>query len=87
MLILFESGESRSFTLFSFSKSLDVPLGELDHRLEIAIVDDRRVSGLRIYHDFVMDIFRVRLSINLFPIPMGKVSVIVGMDWMSQFDL
>lgn len=48
-------------------------------------VDDSTVSTSRVYHDCVLDIFQVRFSIDIFPILMGDVYVIAGVDWLRWF--
>lgn len=39
-LVLFDSGASRSFVSFTFSKILDVSIANLDHFIKVEIYDD-----------------------------------------------
>lgn len=84
-LVLFDSGVIRTFVLRSFIRYFYVPLGLLDLRLEVAIVDDRTISTLDVYHDCVLEIFCVGFLIDLIHIPLRDVCVIMGMDWLTWF--
>lgn len=42
-----------------------------------------KISTSRIFMDSTLDIFKVRFSIDLMPIPMGDIIVVVSMDWLS----
>lgn len=84
-LVLFDSQESRSFSSFSFSRSFDAALGELNCLLEVAIADDRIFMALWVYHGYVWEIFIVIFSIDLIPILMGDVCLIIGMGLLKWF--
>lgn len=62
-----------------------VSIGAFDCPLEVAIANDHTVSDSSVYHGCVLEIFGADFPIDLVPILMGKVCMIAGMDWSSQF--
>ncbi|XP_023761115.1 uncharacterized protein LOC111909549 [Lactuca sativa] len=84
-LVLFDLGASQSFVLLSFSRSFSIPLEALSRPLRVSILDEHSVSASKIHRDYSLEIFGIGYQIDLIPIPIGDVSVIVGMDWLGQF--
>ena len=84
-LVLFESGSSWSFVSWSFSREFVLPMGDLECPLQVSIANEHGDSDSSIYQGCILEIFRVSFPIDLILIPMGDVSVIVAMDWLSHF--
>lgn len=78
-LVVFDSGASRLFGSSTFSRSFGIPLDALEHPMWISVAGRDRVPVLSVFHDCTLEIFGVSCLIDLVPIPMGGVSVIVGM--------
>lgn len=43
------------------------------------------VSASRCFCDCVIEIFKVRILIDLILIPLGKIIIMIDMDWMNLF--
>lgn len=84
-LVLFYSVASRYFVSTTFFIGFRCACKTLDRSLRVAIADDNMVSTCDIYHNFVLEIFGVRFSIDFILIAMGDVCVIKGIDWLSWF--
>lgn len=85
VLVLFDSGASRSFVSLSFSCHTSVRREVLSRPLRVSIADELEVFATDVFRGCVLEIFGVEFSIDLVPIAMGDVCVIVGMDWLSRF--
>jgi len=85
VLVIFDSGATRSFVSPEVSLGLDVPLSALEHPPEVEIVDDRAVMGSRVHCGCTLELYRVYFPIDLIPTSMRSVGVIVGIDWLSRF--
>ena len=84
-IVLFESGENRSFVSQMFIREFDMPTGELECPLLVSIANEHEVFASIMYQGCVLEIFEVPYPIDPIPIPMGDVCVIVGMDWLRKF--
>lgn len=63
----------------------DMSLGELECSLRVSIANENGVSASSVFWDCTLEIFEVSYPIDLVLIPMGDVSLIVGLDWLSRF--
>lgn len=84
-LIFYFLESSHSFVSLAFNLSSDVALWAFNHTIIVEVGDDMKISTSRIFMDSTLDIFKVRFSIDLMPIPMGDIIVVVSMDWLSWF--
>ena len=81
--VLFDSGATRLFMSLALSKKLrDVP-GTLDSPLEVKIADERTVSAMRVYQDYVMNVLGERCHVDLLPILLRGMKVNVRMEWLG----
>ena len=58
-------------------------MGTLDYPLKVEITDNRTVSVVRVYGDYVLNLFGERFCVDLVLIPLRGLKVIVGMDWLG----
>lgn len=85
-LVLFYYGESYSFILLRFCQNINHTIGDLNYLMRVEIFDDRMTNVSKVYHICTLEIGNNSFPINLFPIPMSKMSVIVGKDWLNHFE-
>ncbi|KAJ9561986.1 hypothetical protein OSB04_007146 [Centaurea solstitialis] len=81
-LVLFDTGATWSYVSRRFCKDFQIELGNLDSPLAIDVAAEEVQVVEHVYRGCSIDIFGVRFSINLIPIPMNGVDVVVGIDWM-----
>lgn len=85
-LVLFDSRTSHSFISLKFSKGFSNTIGDLDHPLRVEIAEDRIVKAPKVYYSCTLRIYNDSFRIHLIPIHMQGMSVIVGVDWLNQFE-
>ena len=83
-LVLFDSGASRSFVSFMFSKNFNRILGQLDSPLEVEIAADEILNVTRVYKSCEIEVSGVRFPIDLIPIAIREITVIFRMNWFSR---
>ena len=83
ILVLFDSGATRSFVSLALSKRFFESSGMLDCLLEVEIAYDRSVRASTVFRDCVLRLFEERYLVDLVPIPLRGNKVIIGMDWLS----
>ena len=83
VLVLFDSGSTRSFVSLPLSKRFFESSGMLDCPLELEIADDRSMRVSAVFRDCVLRLFEERYLVDLVPIPLRGNKVIIGMDWLS----
>ncbi|KAJ9546328.1 hypothetical protein OSB04_018871 [Centaurea solstitialis] len=81
-LVLFDTGATWSYVSRRFCKDFQTELGNLDSPLAIDVAAEEVQVVEHAYRGCSIDIFGVRFSINLIPIPMNGVDVVVGIDLM-----
>ncbi|KAJ9556097.1 hypothetical protein OSB04_010711 [Centaurea solstitialis] len=81
-LVLFDTGATWSYVSRRFCKDFQIEFGNLDSPLAIDVAVEEVQVVQHVYRGCSIDIFGVRFSINLIPIPMNGVDVVVGIDWM-----
>ncbi|KAJ9545764.1 hypothetical protein OSB04_025471 [Centaurea solstitialis] len=81
-LVLFDTGATWSYVSRRFCKDFQIELGNLDSPLAIDVAAEEVQVFEHVYRGCSIDIFGVRFSINLIPIPMNGVDVVVGIGWM-----
>lgn len=83
VLVLFNSGATRSIVSFALSKRfVDVPR-EFDYLLDVDIVDDHSVRVTMVHRGCTLELFNEQYPIDLVYILMQENKVIVQMDWLS----
>ncbi|KAJ9543706.1 LOW QUALITY PROTEIN: hypothetical protein OSB04_023413 [Centaurea solstitialis] len=81
-LVLFDTEATWSCVSRRFCKDFQIELSNLDSPLAIDVAAEKVQVVEHVYRGCSIDIFGVRFSINLIPIPMNGVDVVVGIDWM-----
>ncbi|KAJ9544243.1 hypothetical protein OSB04_023950 [Centaurea solstitialis] len=81
-LVLFDTGATWSYVSRRFCKDFQIELGNLDSPQAIDVAAEEVQVVEHVYRGCSIEIFGVRFSINLIPIPMNGVDVVVGIDWM-----
>ncbi|KAJ9557738.1 hypothetical protein OSB04_012352 [Centaurea solstitialis] len=81
-LVLFDTGATWSYVSRRFCKDFQIELGNLDSPLAIDVAAEEVQVVEHVHRGCSIDIFGVRFSIDLIPIPMNGVDVVVGIDWM-----
>ena len=70
----------------AFSRHLGRDVESLGYSLVVEVADDRTVVVTDIYRDCTLEASGKKFPIDLIPIAMRELCVIVGMDWMDDFD-
>ena len=83
VLVLFDSGATRSFVSLALSKRFARSPRELDYPLDVEIDDDRSVRVVRVHQGCTLQLFSEQYFVDLVPIPLHGNKVIVGMYWFS----
>ncbi|KAJ9539429.1 hypothetical protein OSB04_032162 [Centaurea solstitialis] len=83
-LVLFDSGATKSFVSLSFCKNFMNVKDKLDSPLEVEIADEEFCLCKNVFRGNVIEIFGVKFSIDLIPIPMREINVVAGVDWLSR---
>ncbi|KAJ9547279.1 hypothetical protein OSB04_019822 [Centaurea solstitialis] len=81
-LVLFDTGATWSYVSRKFCRDFQIELGNLDSPQAIDVAAEEVQVVEHVYRGCSIEIFGVRFSINLIPIPMNGVDVVVGIDWM-----
>ncbi|KAL7585243.1 hypothetical protein Lser_V15G45405 [Lactuca serriola] len=82
-IVLFDSGATRSFVSLAPSKRFGYAPRELDYPLNVEISDDFFIQVSRVHRGFVLELFSKRYPIYLVPIPLYKIKVEVGTEWLG----
>ena len=85
-LVMFDSGVTHSFVSRAFIPQLRREAKPLPCPLAVEVADNRIVIVNDIIRGCTLKISEVDFPIDLIPIAMRELCVIVGMDWMEQFD-
>lgn len=51
----------------------------------VEIVAYRTITTSIVFMYYTLEIYKGRFQINLNPIPLDEISVVIIMDWLSQF--
>ncbi|KAJ9544945.1 hypothetical protein OSB04_024652 [Centaurea solstitialis] len=84
VLVLFDTGASKSFVSLSFCKDFMNVKSKLESPLEVEIADEEFCLCKFIYKKNVLEVEGVKFSIDLIPIPMREIQVVAGMDWLRR---
>nr|GFB21762.1 reverse transcriptase domain-containing protein [Tanacetum cinerariifolium] len=85
--ILFDTGTDRSFVSTTFSSQIDIAPIALDHHYNVEIADGRRIGLNTIMRDCTLNFLNHPFNIDLLPVELGSFDVIVGMDWLSRYNV
>ncbi|GKB80373.1 putative reverse transcriptase domain-containing protein [Tanacetum coccineum] len=84
--ILFDSGSDKSFVNTRFSHLIDINLDKLDVSYEVELADGKVVSTNTVLRGCTLNLVNHLFKIDLMPIELGTFDVIIGMDWLAEYD-
>ncbi|GKA68772.1 putative reverse transcriptase domain-containing protein, partial [Tanacetum coccineum] len=85
--ILFDTGADRSFVSTAFISQIDITPNALDHDYAVELADGRIVGVNTIIRGCTLNFLDHPFNINLMPVEMGSFDVIIGMDWLSKYEV
>ncbi|GKD95329.1 putative reverse transcriptase domain-containing protein, partial [Tanacetum coccineum] len=85
--ILFDTGADRSFVSTAFSSQIDITPSTLDHYYDVKLADGRIVGLNTIIRGCTLNLLNHPFNINLMPVELGSFDVIIGMDWLSMYNV
>ncbi|GJZ66843.1 putative reverse transcriptase domain-containing protein [Tanacetum coccineum] len=83
---LFDSGADKSFVSTNFSTLIDIKPVELDTCYDVELADRKVVSTNNVLIGCTLNLLNHSFLIDLMVIELGSFDVIIGMDWLSQYD-
>ncbi|GJR66768.1 putative reverse transcriptase domain-containing protein [Tanacetum coccineum] len=83
---LFDSGADKSFVSTNFSTLIDIEPVELDTCYEVELADGKVVSTNNVLIGCTLNLLNRYFPIDLMVIELGSFDIIIGMDWLSQYD-
>ncbi|XP_071714661.1 uncharacterized protein [Rutidosis leptorrhynchoides] len=82
--VLFDSGADMSIVSLKYEATLDCTSSYIDSPLQVEISDGRFSVASRVYRNCVIVFGTEKFGIDLVPITLGKVDIVVGMDWLNH---
>ncbi|GJS79905.1 putative reverse transcriptase domain-containing protein [Tanacetum coccineum] len=83
---LFDSGADKSFVSTYFNTLIDIKPVELDTCYEVELADGKVVSTNNVLIGCTLNLLNRFFPIDLMVIELGSFDIIIGMDWLSQYD-
>ena len=84
--VLIDSGATKSFVSLNFVGELQNKVQPLEEALIIETANQDRVLVNQVYPNCKMEIVGHRFSANLIPFRLGEFDVILGMDWLTNYE-
>ncbi|GJR36475.1 putative reverse transcriptase domain-containing protein [Tanacetum coccineum] len=85
--ILFDTGSNRSFSNTAFSSQIDITPSTLDHYYDVELADGRIVGLNTVIWGCTLNLLNHPFNINLMPVELGRFDVLIGMDWLSMYNV
>ncbi|GKA67033.1 putative reverse transcriptase domain-containing protein, partial [Tanacetum coccineum] len=85
--ILFDTGANRSFVSTTFSSLINITPTTLDHYYDVELADGKIIRINTIIRDCMLNFLDHPFNINLMLVELGSFDVIVGMDWLSKYQV
>ncbi|GJY10332.1 putative reverse transcriptase domain-containing protein [Tanacetum coccineum] len=85
--ILFDTGADRSFVSIAFSSLIDIIPIALDYSVDVDLVDGRIICVNTLIQGCTLNFLNHLFNINLMPVEMGSFDIIIGMDWLSKYQI
>ncbi|GJY60922.1 putative reverse transcriptase domain-containing protein [Tanacetum coccineum] len=85
--VLFDTGADRSFVSTAFSSQIDIAPTVLDHDYAVELADGRIIGVNTIIRSCTLNFLNHPFNIDLMPVEMGSFDVIIGMDWLSKYQV
>nr|GEU93926.1 hypothetical protein [Tanacetum cinerariifolium] len=83
---LFDSGADKSFVSTKFSTLIDIEPVELDTFYVVELANGKVVSTNNVLIGCTLNLLNHSFPIDLMVIELGSFDIIIGMDWLSQYD-
>ncbi|GKE82866.1 putative reverse transcriptase domain-containing protein, partial [Tanacetum coccineum] len=84
---LFDSGADKSFVSTNFSTLIDIEPVKLDTCYDVELADGKVVSTNNVLIGCTLNLLNHSFLIDLMVIELGSFDVIIGMDWLSRYDV
>nr|GEW24338.1 hypothetical protein [Tanacetum cinerariifolium] len=84
--VLYDSSASVFFVSFEFSKNLPTPPNKLPFPLDVKIAGNEIVVVTKVYWDVEIKIDDSVFKIDLIPIVLGLFNIVMGMDWLDEYN-
>ncbi|GJS00163.1 reverse transcriptase domain-containing protein [Tanacetum coccineum] len=84
--ILFDTGADRSFVSTTFSSLIDITPTTLDHYYDVKLADEKIIGINTIIQGCTLNFLDHPFNINLIPVELGSFEVIIGMDWLAEYN-
>nr|GEX30474.1 putative reverse transcriptase domain-containing protein [Tanacetum cinerariifolium] len=85
--ILFDTGADNSFVSTTFSSKIDIVPIALDHHYNLEIAYGSIIGLNAIMRDCTLNFLNHPFNIDLLPVELGSFDVIIGMDWLSKYNV
>nr|GEX39588.1 putative reverse transcriptase domain-containing protein [Tanacetum cinerariifolium] len=84
---LFDSSVDKSFVSTNFSTLINIKPAELDTSYEVELADGKVVSTNNVLIGCTINLLNRSFPIDLMVIELGSFDIIIGMDWLSRYDV
>ncbi|KAK1387891.1 hypothetical protein POM88_016069 [Heracleum sosnowskyi] len=84
--VLIDSGATKSFISETFARRLNCVMKPLSGVLNIEIANQDRIAVSSYYPRCEIEILGNHFYIDLLPFKLGEFDVILGMDWLTEYD-
>ncbi|KAK1372774.1 hypothetical protein POM88_028967 [Heracleum sosnowskyi] len=84
--VLIDSGATKSFISETFARRLNCVMKPLSGMLTIEIANQDRIAVSSYYPRCEIEILGNRFYVDLLPFKLGEFDVILGMDWLTEYD-
>ncbi|GJX43091.1 putative reverse transcriptase domain-containing protein [Tanacetum coccineum] len=83
--ILFDAGADIRFVTTAFSSRIDITPTALDHYYDVELADERIIGLNTILRGCTLNFLNHPFNIDLMPIELGSLDIIIGMDWLANY--
>ncbi|GKD69526.1 putative reverse transcriptase domain-containing protein [Tanacetum coccineum] len=83
----FDTGADRSFVSTAFSSQMDITPSTLDRYYDVELADGRIIGLNTILRGCILNLLNHPFNINLMPVEHGSFDAIIGMDWLSKYQV
>ncbi|XP_076948325.1 uncharacterized protein LOC143620537 [Bidens hawaiensis] len=84
--VLFDSGANRSFVATPFSKLAKMKCCRLSETFIVETASDTWVKIMKMVKDCKIELEGHEFSVTLYVMTLGEFEVVLGMDWLSEFE-
>nr|GFC06359.1 putative reverse transcriptase domain-containing protein [Tanacetum cinerariifolium] len=84
-LILFDTDADKSFMSTAFSSLININPSTLDYSYDVELADGQIIGVNTVIQGCTLNLLNHPFNIDLMPVELGRVDVIVGMDWLKTY--